>query len=42
VFKPGRTLIVAAVDTMTVKAGRETLCATLLQTLMTMHGRSDQ
>lgn len=42
VVKPGRTLIVAAVDAMAVKAGRETLCATLLQTLMTMHGRSDQ
>jgi uncharacterized protein (TIGR00369 family) len=42
VVKPGRTLIVAAVDAMAVKAGRETLCATLLQTLMTMHGRPDQ
>ena len=42
VVKPGRTLIVAAVDAMAVKAGRETLCATLLQTLMTMHWRSDQ
>lgn len=42
VVKPGRTLIVAAVDVVAVKAGRETLCATLLQTLMTMHGRADQ
>lgn len=42
VVKTRRTLIVAAVDAMVVRAGRETLCATLLQTLMTMHGRSDQ
>lgn len=42
VLKPGRTLIVAAVDAIAVKSGRETLCATLLQTLMTMHGRPDQ
>jgi uncharacterized protein (TIGR00369 family) len=42
VVKPGRTLVVATVDTVAVKGGRETLCATLLQTLMTMHGRPDQ
>jgi uncharacterized protein (TIGR00369 family) len=42
VVKPGRTLIVAAVDAVVVKGGRETLCATLLQTLMTMHGRPDR
>jgi uncharacterized protein (TIGR00369 family) len=42
VVKAGRTLVVSAVDAYAVKNGRETLCATLLQTLMTMHGRPDQ
>ena len=42
VLKAGRTLVVARVDTGVVKNGRETPCATLLQTLMTMHGRPDQ
>ena len=42
VLKSGRTLVVAQVDAFVVKGGRETLCATVLQTLMTMHGRSDQ
>jgi len=42
VLKAGRTLVVARVDAGVVKNGRETLCATLLQTLMTMHGRPDQ
>jgi uncharacterized protein (TIGR00369 family) len=42
VLKAGRTLIVAAVDAVAVKEGRERLCATLLQTLMTMHGRADE
>jgi uncharacterized protein (TIGR00369 family) len=42
VLKAGRTLVVAQVDAGIVKNGHETLCATLLQTLMTMRGRSDQ
>ncbi|HWH48152.1 MAG TPA: PaaI family thioesterase [Burkholderiales bacterium] len=42
VLKAGRTLVVAQVEAGVVKGGRETLCATLLQTLMTMHGRADQ
>jgi uncharacterized protein (TIGR00369 family) len=42
VLNSGRTLVVAQVDAFVVKGGRERLCATLLQTLMTMHGRSDQ
>jgi uncharacterized protein (TIGR00369 family) len=42
VLKSGRTLVVAQVDAFVVKAGRETLCATLLQTLMVMLGRPDQ
>jgi uncharacterized protein (TIGR00369 family) len=41
VIKPGRTLIVCRADVMVSKDGRDTLCATLLQTLMTMHGRRD-
>lgn len=42
VLKAGRTLVVAQVDAAVVKDGRESQCATLLQTLMTMHGRADQ
>lgn len=42
VLKSGRTLVVTQVDAFVVKGGSETLCATLLQTLMTMHGRPDQ
>ncbi len=42
VVKPGRTLVVARADVTVRKDGRETLCATLLQTLMTMHGRNDE
>lgn len=41
VLKAGRTLVVSQVDALVVKGGRETLCATLLQTLMTMHGKPD-
>jgi uncharacterized protein (TIGR00369 family) len=42
VIRPGRTLVVTRADVGVVKNGRETLCATLLQTLMTMHGRKDE
>ena len=42
VIRAGRSLVVARADVFAVKAGRETLCATLLQTLMTMHGTADQ
>ena len=41
VVKAGRTLVVTQIDVFVSKAGRETLCATLLETLMTMHGRPD-
>lgn len=41
VLKSGRTLVVAQVDAFVHKGVRETLCATLLQTLMTMHGKPD-
>lgn len=42
VVKPGRSLVVSAIDVVVNKQGRETLCATSLQTLMTMHGRPDR
>ena len=42
VIRAGRTLVVARADVFAVKAGQETHCASLLQTLMTMHGKSDQ
>ncbi len=41
VLKAGRTLVVPQVDALGVKNGRETLCAMLLQTLLTLHGRPD-
>ncbi len=41
VLKAGRSLVVARVDAFVIKGGQETLCATLLQTLMTMHGKKD-
>jgi len=41
VIRAGRSLVVARADVFAVKAGKETLCATLLQTLMTMHGKTD-
>ncbi len=42
VLKSGRTLVVSQVDAFVMKGGRETLCATMLETLMTMHGRPDR
>lgn len=42
VLKAGRSLVVVQVDVTVTKAGRPTLCATSLQTLMTMHGKPDQ
>ncbi|HSD60463.1 MAG TPA: PaaI family thioesterase [Burkholderiales bacterium] len=41
VLKAGRTLMVSRADVSVVKEGRETLCATLLQTLMTMKGKPE-
>ena len=41
VIRAGRTLVVARADVFAVKAGKETHCASLLQTLMTMHGKAD-
>lgn len=42
VIKPGRTLTVCEVEVFALKDGKEKLCAKLLQTLMTLHGRPDQ
>jgi len=42
VVKPGKTLVVCRADVAIRNNDRETLCATLLQTLMTMHGRKDE
>lgn len=41
VLKAGRSLMVSRADVYVVKGGRETLCATLLQTLMTMKGKPE-
>ena len=41
VTKPGRTLTVCHVDVFVERDGQEHHCATLLQTLMTMTGKSD-
>ncbi len=42
VLRAGRTLVVARADVFAVSAGRESACASLLQTLMTMHGKPDR
>jgi uncharacterized protein (TIGR00369 family) len=41
VIRPGRTLVVTRVDVAVERDGAEHACATMLQTLMTMHGRAD-
>ena len=42
VVKPGRNLTVCDVEVFAQKGGGSKLCAKLLQTLMTMHGRPDR
>lgn len=42
VVKPGRTLTICELAVVAVKNGKETACAHGLQTLMCMHGKSDQ
>lgn len=42
VVRPGRTLVVTQADVFAVKAGRETLCALMQQTIMVMHGKGDR
>lgn len=41
VVRPGRTLTVARADVVVLKAGRETLCGYMQQTLMRIVGRTD-
>jgi uncharacterized protein (TIGR00369 family) len=41
VNKPGRTLTVCTIDVFALRGGNETLCATMLQTLMAMTGKPD-
>ena len=42
VIRSGRTLTITRADVFVVKDGRETLCATALQTLMRMAGKKEQ
>jgi uncharacterized protein (TIGR00369 family) len=42
VLKPGRTLSIVRADVYALDAGRETLVAAMQQTLMVMHGMSDE
>jgi len=42
VLKAGRTLSVVRADVYALEAGRETLIAAMQQTLMVMHGMSDE
>ena len=41
VIKPGKTLVITQCDVFAVKDGKESLCATMLQTLMVMRGVAD-
>ena len=41
VVKPGRTLTVCDVEVFVEKNGQERLCAKLLQSLITLHGKPD-
>jgi len=42
VVKPGRTLSIVRADVYALEDGRETLVAAMQQTLMVMHGMSDE
>ena len=42
VVRPGRTLIVTRAEVFAIKAGRETLCALMQQTIMVMHGKTEK
>lgn len=41
VLKPGRNLVIARGEVYVIKGGRETHCASMQQTLMTMHEHPD-
>ena len=42
VLKPGRTLTVVRGDVFAIEGDREILCATMQQTLITLHGKTDR
>jgi acyl-coenzyme A thioesterase PaaI-like protein len=42
VLKSGKNLVIARGEVYVVKAGRITHCATMQQTLMTMHGKAPE
>jgi uncharacterized protein (TIGR00369 family) len=42
VLKPGRTLSIVRADVLALEGGRQTTVATMQQTLMVMHGMSDE
>ncbi|MBA3904136.1 MAG: thioesterase [Rhodocyclaceae bacterium] len=42
VLKAGKTLVVSRAEVYVVKDGREIHCASMQQTLMTMHGKADE
>jgi uncharacterized protein (TIGR00369 family) len=42
VLKPGRTLTVVQADVYAIQGASEVHCATMLQTLITLHGKADQ
>lgn len=42
VLKPGRTLSIVRADVTALDGGRETLVAAMQQTLMVLHGKSDE
>ena len=42
VVRPGRTLIVTKAEVFVIKAGKETLCALMQQTIMVMHGKTEK
>ena len=41
VIKPGRNLVITRGDVYVIRNGRSSHCATMQQTLMTMHGKPD-
>lgn len=42
VVRPGRTLVVTKAEVFAIKAGKETLCALMQQTIMVMHGKTEK
>lgn len=42
VIKPGKTLVITRGEAYVVKNGQTTHCATMQQTLMTMHGKAEK